>query len=79
MSISQLAQIYKELGKELFGYDKSIVYRVHPDCEYLTDNPSRRCPDITKAKELLGFQPQIHVREGIRRYLLYCHNKKGCL
>lgn len=77
MSISQLAQIYKELGKELFGYDKSIVYRKHPDREYLTDNPNRRCPNIKKAAEELGFSPRIHVREGIKRYLQYCYNTKG--
>ena len=77
MSISQLAQIYKEIGFELFGYKGDIVYKVHKDKEYLIDNPSRRCPDISKAKKLLGFKPEIHIREGIKRYLQYCYLTKG--
>lgn len=76
ISISQLAIVYKELGNELFGYDKEIIYKVHADREYLTDNPSRRCPDIIKAKELLDFLPRIHIKEGIKRYLEYSNNKK---
>jgi UDP-glucuronate decarboxylase len=29
------------------------------------DDPKRRCPDITLAKALLGFEPKVHVEEGI--------------
>jgi len=77
ISISELANIYKQLGNELFSYDKSIIYKVHSDVEYLVDNPSRRCPDITKAKELLGFSPRIHAKEGIKRYLQYSNDLMG--
>lgn len=77
ISIARLAVIYRELGKELFGYDRSILYHVHSDREYLSDNPSRRCPDIGKAKRMLGFEPRIHVKEGVRKYLQYCHNRRG--
>jgi len=33
----------------------------------LTDNPFRRCPDISRAKKLLNFYPKIQVEEGIKR------------
>ena len=33
------------------------------------DDPTRRCPDITKARELLGWEPQINLKEGLERSL----------
>ena len=41
------------------------------DNDYLVDNPNRRCPNITKAKKLLGYNPKIDPYEGVRRYLLF--------
>lgn len=71
ISILKLAQMYKKIGKELFNYNKSIIYKTHWDKEYLTDNPNKRCPDINKARNILEYEPKIHVEEGIRRYLMY--------
>jgi dTDP-glucose 4,6-dehydratase len=31
------------------------------------DDPTRRKPDITRARERLGWSPQVTVREGIAR------------
>ncbi len=33
------------------------------------DDPTRRCPDITKARTLLGWEPKISLREGLARSL----------
>jgi UDP-glucuronate decarboxylase len=30
------------------------------------DDPKRRCPDISKAKRLLGFEPKVSLEEGMR-------------
>jgi UDP-glucuronate decarboxylase len=35
------------------------------------DDPTRRCPDITKAKALLGWQPQVPLEEGLRKTIEY--------
>jgi dTDP-glucose 4,6-dehydratase len=32
-----------------------------------TDDPQVRQPDITLAKEILGWEPKIDLREGLRR------------
>jgi dTDP-glucose 4,6-dehydratase len=36
-----------------------------------TDDPHRRCPDISKAHEVLGWQPRISLEEGLKRTLPY--------
>ncbi|MDP9347255.1 MAG: GDP-mannose 4,6-dehydratase, partial [Actinomycetota bacterium] len=35
--------------------------------ELPTDDPKVRRPDITRARELLGWKPKIELREGLRR------------
>ena len=36
-----------------------------------TDDPTRRCPDIAKARRLLGWSPQVGLEEGLRRTVPY--------
>ena len=35
------------------------------------DDPTRRRPDITKAREILGWEPKVKLREGLERSLVY--------
>lgn len=35
------------------------------------DDPKQRCPDISKAKALLGWEPKIRLEEGLKRSLAY--------
>jgi dTDP-glucose 4,6-dehydratase len=35
------------------------------------DDPKRRCPDIRKAKRLLGWEPKVHLAEGLKRTIKY--------
>jgi len=71
ISIKQLAEIAIENAKELFNYKGKLVYGESSDDDYLTDNPNRRCPDITKAKTVIGYNPKIHVNEGVKRTLIW--------
>lgn len=58
------------------GTSAQVRYRQSPDKEYLTDNPQRRCPDITKARTLLGYSPRISLVEGLRRtYEFYLEHR----
>ena len=39
------------------------------------DNPNRRCPVIDKAREHLGYNPQVLIEDGLYRSLVwYAHN-----
>ena len=46
---------------QLSGTDKQIVYKPLP-----TDDPKQRQPDISKAREVLGWQPTIGRKEGLK-------------
>jgi dTDP-glucose 4,6-dehydratase len=39
------------------------------------DDPSRRCPDITKARTLLGWEPRITLKEGLAKSLDFFRSK----
>jgi nucleoside-diphosphate-sugar epimerase len=44
------------------GTDLPIEFRALP-----ADDPTRRCPDIAKARRLLGWEPAVGLDEGLRR------------
>lgn len=78
ISIRQLAQIYAKAGKDIFGYTGEVKFAKSEDKEYLTNNPQRRCPDISKARRILGYNPTILVEEGVARFLQYLkESEKG--
>jgi len=35
------------------------------------DDPKQRCPDISLAKERLGWQPTVHLEEGLKKTIDY--------
>ena len=61
-TIRQLA----EMVIELTGSRSTLVFRPLPQ-----DDPRRRCPDIRKAQEVLGWQPVTPLREGLTRTIAY--------
>ena len=55
ISIDELASIMSSIARDTFGYSGRVVRHRSADEHYLTDNPRRRCPDISKAREELAF------------------------
>src|SRR2546421_2229931 len=51
-----------ETVREVTGSDSEIVFEALP-----IDDPQVRQPDITLAKEILGWEPKVSLREGLRR------------
>jgi len=41
------------------------------------DDPKRRCPDISRARETLGWEPGVPAREGLRRTLRWASGDPG--
>lgn len=71
VTIEDLARRIAALGSEMFGYSGRVVRKASADPDYLTDNPRRRCPDISKARREVGFAPEVPLDEGLRRSLLW--------
>ena len=65
ISILELAKKCISVGKEVFGYEVGLSFLESSDKNYLADNPNRRCPDISKAKEELSYAPAISIEEGL--------------
>jgi dTDP-glucose 4,6-dehydratase len=55
---------------ELTGSKSQLVFRPLPQ-----DDPRVRQPDITKARQRLGWEPRISRREGLRRTIEYFQKK----
>ena len=54
-----------ELAKMIISLCRSrseIVFQPLPD-----DDPARRCPDISQAKAVLGWEPLVSLEEGLKR------------
>jgi dTDP-glucose 4,6-dehydratase len=51
-----------ETVKEVTGSDSEIVFEALP-----VDDPKQRRPDIALARELLGWSPQVALRDGLER------------
>jgi UDP-glucuronate decarboxylase len=75
--VRELAEIYRAAGAEIYGYAGKVTYQESADRDYLTDNPHRRCPDIGKARNKLGYDPKISVEEGVRRYLQFLRSEEN--
>jgi dTDP-glucose 4,6-dehydratase len=48
------------------GSQSEMVFEPLPE-----DDPKRRCPQITRAKEVLGWEPRVGTREGLQKTLYY--------
>jgi UDP-glucuronate decarboxylase len=77
ISVATLAALFQRIGSESVGYKGAVRFAVSPDKDYLSHNPQRRCPVIEKARRVLGYDPQIAVEDGVRRYLEFLAAEEG--
>jgi dTDP-glucose 4,6-dehydratase/UDP-glucuronate decarboxylase len=62
ISILDLANLCIEIsGKN----NLSVKYVKSLDESYVTDNPNRRCPNIDKATSLIGYNPEVSLKDGL--------------
>jgi UDP-glucuronate decarboxylase len=63
INMKELAELVCEIVPESIGYNLIP----HP-IEYPSDEPQRRCPDISKINETLKFEPKIDLVSGLNRF-----------
>ncbi|MFW9940145.1 MAG: GDP-mannose 4,6-dehydratase [Candidatus Thorarchaeota archaeon] len=61
-TILELAKIIKDLTNS----NSKIVFKPLP-----IDDPVRRCPDITKAKEILNWEPTTSLEDGLKKTIAW--------
>jgi UDP-glucuronate decarboxylase len=61
-----IRELAEEVLRQLPRSESRIIEKPLPD-----DDPKRRKPDIALAKELLGWEPRIPLREGLARTIEY--------
>ena len=71
VSVKEFAEINLIKGREIFKYSGKINFCTAEDKSFLTNNPQRRCPNINKAKKLLGYKPRIEPLEGVGRFFKF--------
>jgi UDP-glucuronate decarboxylase len=62
ISMANLAYMMRHLG----GNDCDVEFLPYPDV--YKKQPQRRCPDLTKIREELGYNPTVLLLEGLNRY-----------
>jgi len=55
-----------ETVAEMTGAKSEVIFKPLPE-----DDPTQRCPDITLAKSVLGWEPKIQLRDGLARAIEY--------
>ena len=61
---------FAERVRALVGSKEPIVFRPLPQ-----DDPKQRCPDITKARQVLKWEPKVDLEAGLKRTYDYFHKK----
>lgn len=69
VSMRNLAELYK---KVVPGSSYSLIN--YPST-YPGGEPQRRCPDLTKAKTQLGYNPTIDLEEGLSRFITWARGE----
>lgn len=66
MTILEFAEAVKEISRS----ESEIVF-IHPKDDRITDDPKVRRPDISKARQALGWEPKVNLTEGLTETIAY--------
>jgi nucleoside-diphosphate-sugar epimerase len=63
---------YAQIIRDLCGSTSTIVHEPLPP-----DDPTRRQPNIGKARDVLGWEPRVPLQEGLRRTITWYAEQLG--
>jgi dTDP-glucose 4,6-dehydratase/UDP-glucuronate decarboxylase len=79
ISMRELAETFRGVAARITGYRGDVKLSRSSDPAYLTDNPQRRCPDISKARAELGFTPEYSLERGLENYLQWAVHERRAM
>ena len=65
ITMNGLAEIINEISDKKPG----VMHKQSQDQYYLKDNPHRRCPDLSKIKKLIGYEPKVGLKPGLKKLM----------
>ena len=68
MTVLQIAEMVIELS----GSESPVSFGPLPP-----GDPKRRCPDISRARQVLGWEPRVPAREGLQKTLAWFAGRLG--
>jgi dTDP-glucose 4,6-dehydratase len=68
LTVLELAYMVRDIS----GSDSPIEFLAADE-----DDPRRRCPDLSRAKRELGWEPRVPLAEGLRRTVAYALQQRG--
>lgn len=69
-SVNDFARVINDLTQNPAGLSINASER-------LGDDPERRQPDITRANEILGWEPKVSIRDGLAKTIAYMRGELG--
>ena len=64
-----MADFAREVARIAGPPELPVIHEASAEPDYLTDNPQRRCPDLTKLRTRFSWRPMVTLREGLDRTL----------
>lgn len=79
ISMRNLAEAVSRTGARVLGRSPiEVHYKSSEDTDYLVDNPQRRCPDLTRARQLFpDWSPRVGLEDGLARLTQHFVEKNG--
>lgn len=72
ISMKDLAELFIKVVGEDAAYDLIPYPATYPGGE-----PQRRCPDLTKARTKLAYEPTVSLEEGLKRFIGWCRGQSA--
>ena len=79
ISVHDYLEVCSRVLKQKTGHKMQINFKKSDDPEFLINNPNRRFPDLTKARNDLGYKPIVSIEEGVGRWFDYEKQKESAV
>ena len=77
ISVHDYLKVCSQVLRQKTGRVMQINFKKSDDPEFLTNNPNRRFPDLTRARNDLGYEPLVSIDDGVGRWFDYEKQKES--